>query len=114
MVDYSEGEILRLIRNYAKNRSSVELTATVFDREYVTGGEENRMESLHCMLIDLDRARGVLTSKQKQAVMLTMAGMTEEEAAGMLGISRQKVGTRLARAAQRIKEFLCGNGAETG
>ena len=63
----------------------------------------------HSILVDLHTAiySGVLTRKQLEAVeMYCIYNMTQEMIGVQLGISRQKVGTRVDRAVKAIQSVL--------
>ena len=55
------------------------------------------------LMIDVDRAVCKLTEKQRTALSLWEQGYTQEEIAAMLGITHQKVSTRIQRAITRLR-----------
>ena len=57
--------------------------------------------------IDIERALACLTRKQREAVTLAMQGYTQAEIAEVLGIHRNAVTRRLARA-QRERAYELG------
>ena len=59
---------------------------------------------------DLRTALERLTDKQREAVLLHLAGYTQQEIADKLGIGQQRVCRRLMAAGKKIKQFMEGRG----
>ena len=61
-----------------------------------------------CLRVDVRRALGELTEKQRHAVLaMGVLGLTQEEYARAVGISRQMAQKSFRRAGCILRRFLC-------
>lgn len=60
------------------------------------------------LLMDVREALAQLTDKQREALVLWLAGYTQAEIGERLGVSRQAVTERIAGAIERIREMVGG------
>jgi DNA-directed RNA polymerase specialized sigma24 family protein len=64
-------------------------------------------EAEMCLRVDLGRALGQLTDKERQAVVLIgVFGLTVREAAAVIGTSRMGCHRAFSRAADQLREAL--------